>query len=77
MNNILGWKGLPGTNTLGYYEHSFVTNINSLVTFCPGLLVVPMGRDLSKVGPPEGFYGLVLGTLAEGEDSVQLISTLG
>ncbi len=27
-----GWKGLPGTNTLAYYEHSYVMSIKCLKT---------------------------------------------
>jgi hypothetical protein len=31
-----GWKGLPGTNTLAYYEYSQNTDIKSFITLCPG-----------------------------------------
>jgi hypothetical protein len=36
-NNELGWKGLPGANTLVYYKNSQLTAIKSLITLAPGL----------------------------------------
>ncbi len=30
------WKGLPGTNTLAYYEHLQIMDVKSLITFAPG-----------------------------------------
>jgi hypothetical protein len=27
-------KGLPGTNTLAYYDHLYVTSVKSFMTFC-------------------------------------------
>jgi hypothetical protein len=27
-----GWEGLPGTNTLAYYTHSYITNVKSFMT---------------------------------------------
>jgi hypothetical protein len=33
LENIgLGWKGLPGTNTLAYYKHSQITAVKSFIT---------------------------------------------
>ncbi len=32
----LGWKGLPWTNTIGYYENSLITAVKSFITFGPG-----------------------------------------
>jgi hypothetical protein len=34
-NIILGWKGLPGTNTLAYYENPEFTVIKSFIGFAP------------------------------------------
>ncbi len=31
----LGWKGLPGTNALAYYEHSQITAAKGYITLCP------------------------------------------
>ncbi len=36
-NCILGWKGLPGTNTLAYYENSLITVIKSYILLGPGV----------------------------------------
>jgi hypothetical protein len=33
----LGFKSLPGSNTLPHYEHSLNTNVKSFITFGPGL----------------------------------------
>ncbi len=33
----LGWKGLPGTNALAYYENSYVTAVKSFITLAPDL----------------------------------------
>ncbi len=30
-----GWKGLPGTNTLDYDEHSQITTVKGLITLGP------------------------------------------
>ncbi len=27
----LGWKGLPGTNTLAYYEHYWIKSLTTLI----------------------------------------------
>ncbi len=34
-NIRLGWRGLPGTNTLVYYEHSSITTAKSFITSGP------------------------------------------
>ncbi len=37
LTNIrLGWKSLPGTNTLAYYENSKITDGKSFITLTPG-----------------------------------------
>jgi hypothetical protein len=33
----LGWKGLPGTNTLAYYENLLITDRKSFITLDPGV----------------------------------------
>ena len=33
----LGWKGLPGTNSLAYYENPSITTVKSFVGMAPGL----------------------------------------
>ncbi len=35
-NIRLGWKGLPGTNALGYYEKSKLTAVKSITTLTSG-----------------------------------------
>ncbi len=32
----LGWKGLPGTNTLSFYELLYISAVESLITLGPG-----------------------------------------
>jgi len=34
-NSRLGWRGLPGTNTLAYCEHSRITSVKSFVSLDP------------------------------------------
>jgi hypothetical protein len=34
-NSILGWRGLPGTNTLAYYEDLKVMDVKSFMTLRP------------------------------------------
>jgi hypothetical protein len=41
---LLGWKGLPGSNTIAYYEHLLITDINSFITLCPGPIVIKLLR---------------------------------
>jgi len=31
VNIRLGWKGLPGLNTLAYYENPYITTVKSLI----------------------------------------------
>ena len=31
----LGWKGLPGTNTLAYYNHLSIVDVKSFITLGP------------------------------------------
>ncbi len=35
-NIRLGWKGLPGTNTLADFEHSYMKEVKSFITLGPG-----------------------------------------
>jgi hypothetical protein len=35
-SNRLGWKGLPGANTLAYYEHSLIAAVKSFITLGRG-----------------------------------------
>jgi hypothetical protein len=32
-NNRLGWRGMPGTNTLAYCEHSLILAVKCFMTF--------------------------------------------
>ncbi len=36
-NIRLGWKGLPGTNTLAYYENLQIMAVKSFILRAPGL----------------------------------------
>jgi hypothetical protein len=36
-NIRLGWKGLPGTNTLAYYEYSYITDVKVFIILGPGI----------------------------------------
>jgi hypothetical protein len=36
-NIRLGWKGLPGTNTLAYYENPYITAVRSFTVQAPGI----------------------------------------
>ena len=38
-NIRLGWKALPGTNTLAYYENSQITAVKSFLTLAPGVSI--------------------------------------
>jgi hypothetical protein len=41
LENIrLGWKSLPGTNALAYYEHLKITAVKSFITLAPGVNVI-------------------------------------
>ncbi len=35
-NIRLGWKSLPGINTLAYYENQSITDKKSFITLAPG-----------------------------------------
>ncbi len=37
-NIRLGWKNLPGTNALAYYEKAYITAIKGIITLAPGRL---------------------------------------
>ncbi len=41
-NIILGWKGLPGTNALAYYEKAQLTAVKSFITLAPGPNVIKL-----------------------------------
>ncbi len=41
-NIRLGWKGLPGTNILAYYEKSQLTAVKSFVTLAPGVNAIKL-----------------------------------
>ena len=41
-NITLVWKGLPGTNTLAYYESSKITDVLSFITLPPGPNVIKL-----------------------------------
>jgi hypothetical protein len=43
----LGWKGLPGTNTLAYHKNSIILDVKSLITFGGGVNAI----DLSSSSP--------------------------
>jgi hypothetical protein len=36
INIRLGWTGLPGTNTLAYYENPKITSVKSFIVPAPG-----------------------------------------
>ncbi len=36
-NIKLSWKGLPGTNTLAYYENPQITTVKSFIVQAPGV----------------------------------------
>ncbi len=40
LNIRLGWKGISGTNTLAYYEHSQIAAVKSFMTLGPGVNVI-------------------------------------
>ncbi len=41
-NIRLGWRGLPGTNTLAYYENPEITVVKSLIVLTPGACVIKL-----------------------------------
>jgi len=46
-NIRLGWKGLPGTNALAYFEKSQLTAVQSFITLATGILMY-MVKSLTK-----------------------------
>ncbi len=44
----VGWKGLPGTNALVYYENSYITEEKSFITLCPGERI--MAKKFCNIG---------------------------
>jgi hypothetical protein len=38
-DNRLGWKGLPGENTLAYYENPSITALKSFITLATGFML--------------------------------------
>jgi hypothetical protein len=56
VNNRQGWKGLPGTNTLAYYENLPITAVKSFIGLAHGALV--MGDDVALLeGREPSFKG--------------------
>jgi len=51
-NIRLGWKGLPGTNTLAYYENLQLTAVKSFITFAPALSTRNLELGVSTVEQP-------------------------
>ncbi len=41
-NNGLDWKGVPGTKTLAYYEHSLITLLKIFYDIRPRLFLRPV-----------------------------------
>jgi hypothetical protein len=41
-NIRLGWRGLPGTNTLAYYENPEITVEKSLIVLTPGACTIKL-----------------------------------
>ena len=39
---ILGWQGLPGTNTPAYLAHAYVTKKKCFVNTAPGRIVIKL-----------------------------------
>jgi hypothetical protein len=37
---VLGWKGLPWTNTLVYYENPEITAVNCVIVQAPVLSII-------------------------------------
>jgi hypothetical protein len=53
----LGWKSLPGTNTLAYYENPYITPVISFIVQAPGdawaWSFLPEGHLVSFVSPEQ------------------------
>jgi hypothetical protein len=45
-NIRLGWKGLPGTNALAYFENSELTAVRSFKTLAPGACTIKLITDV-------------------------------
>jgi len=45
----LGWKGLPGTNTLAYYEKVQLTAVRSFITLPPVITLTTYGKMLPTI----------------------------
>ncbi len=41
-NFKLGWKAMPGTNTLTYYKHSQITAAKSFIRLAPGACTIKL-----------------------------------
>ncbi len=41
LNTRLGWKALPGTDTLDYYENPLITDVKSFITLAPDPVMLP------------------------------------
>jgi len=48
IDTRLGWKGLPGTNTLAYYGNSQLTSVKSFITLAPGQADLQHVRQKSR-----------------------------
>jgi hypothetical protein len=46
-NNRLGWKGLPGTSAIAYYEKSYLTAVKSFIILTPGANVKKLFTAIS------------------------------
>ncbi len=46
LNPRLDWKGLPGTSTLAYREHSQIKVVKSFITLVPGVNVIKLFSSL-------------------------------
>jgi hypothetical protein len=43
LSNIRhGWKGMPGTSTLAYYEQFKITHEKSFITLVPGVSIIKL-----------------------------------
>ncbi len=57
-NITLGWKGLPGTNALAYYEKSELTSVKSFTTLAPCKLEKVLGTMLQNLIAQSNVQGL-------------------
>ncbi len=49
-NIRLGWKSLPGTNTLASYKNPYITAVKSFITLAPGVgMGIPILRFDVKI----------------------------